>query len=100
MDAVTKVIVNGREYTVRMFNPMEAFDYINDTTHVELNRLNESNLNARALGQCNEPENNQCVMEKGNFQQWFSKHPEDMIPLINEAKKALLRPFVKKEDAT
>ena len=99
MDATKKVEVNGREYTVRMFSPVQAHEYYWSRLAAAGRGDSLEPFYRRSVGQCLD-----CLLrplsEAGNFQQCFSDHPEDMFPLAALAEDALLAPFLVKADAT
>ncbi|MDR1534725.1 MAG: hypothetical protein LBU64_06440 [Planctomycetota bacterium] len=99
MDAVRKIEVNGREYTVRMFSPIQAHEYYWGREMAVRRGDSLEPLYRRAIGQCLDSLL-RPLSEAGNFLQCFSDHPEDLFPLGARAEDALIAPFLAKADAT
>lgn len=99
MDAVTKIKVNDREYTVHMFDPMTAFDFFHALSEARMSGKGMAPLARRAIGQCRDAMMKD-LSEEANFTACFSQYPEDMIPLQKEALEALTSPFMKGSSVT
>ena len=99
MEGSTKVAVNGREYTVRMFSPVQAHEYWHDRVAAEKRKDSLNPFYRQVLGQCLDSLM-RPLSEAANFQQCFSEHPEDMLVLANQAEDALLLPFLPKSSDT
>lgn len=95
----TKITINGRNYTVNPFSPIEAYEFYHDRLKAYRNGESLFLFGMRAIGQCLDEMLNE-LSDKKNFTNCFSKNPEDMIALQNEATEALLGPFLPKETAT
>lgn len=99
MEAVQKVKVGANEYTVRMFDPLAAFDFFHEMADAQANKRSLTPLAKRAFAQCLTP----MMRELGDetvFQEWFSQHPEDMLELERKAMEALSAPFAKSSSGT
>lgn len=99
MEAVKQITVNGRRYAVRMFSPLEAFDFVHDFRHAQRSGMSLKSLSRRAIGQCND-ENGNNLAEAAHFESHFSKYPEDIFPLEEQALDALADPFLGKGSGT
>lgn len=99
MLAPEKVTVNGRDYTVNPFTPMEAFEFYHGRDNAILTGKSLLPFGIKAIGQCVDPMM-RSLGEPKHFKKCFSEHPEDMLPLQNAATKALIRPFEMKSDDT
>lgn len=87
-----KVTVNGREYTVNPFTPMEAFEFYHGRDNAILTGKNLLPFGLKAIGQCAD-EMMRNLGEPKNFKIRFSEYPEDMLPLQEAATEVLVRPF-------
>lgn len=94
MEAMEKIEVNGRQYSVTMFDPITAFEFCHDYGHARANGGSMKGLGRKAFSQCIDP-NMRSLSDIAHFQEWFSKHPEDMIPVELAAIEALIAPFVR-----
>lgn len=99
MDAVKQITVNGRKYAVKMFSPLEAFEYIHDYTHARANGLNRKAMGMRAINQCSN-EMGRELSKPDVFESHFSQYPEDMMPLEIAAEDELIGPFSLKDENT
>lgn len=99
MEAVKKVKIGANEYTVKMFDPMTAFEYFHDYADARENRRSLAPLARKAFAQCLDPMM-KPLGDEANFQAWFSQHPEDMLELENRAMDALTDPFARKRENT
>lgn len=99
MDAVKKIDVNGREYTVRMFSPIRAHGFYHDLMAVQEKGESIAEFDRIAIGQCLDPMM-RPLDETGNFETCFSEHPEDMIILGVKARNELIVPFLPKKPDT
>lgn len=95
MEPVKNIEVNGRTYTVKMFSPMEAFDYIHDYTAAKATGFGMKTLGLKAIGQCCNQMGRE-LSNKATFDEQFNQHPEDMLALELLAQNALIGPFVMK----
>lgn len=96
----TKVTVNGRAYSVNMFDPMTAFDFFINLQNARENLRPTNHLGRQAIGQCRTPDMGKELSNDSVFQEHFSLHPEDMLPLMRAAMDALCAPFAKKRENT
>lgn len=99
MDAMQKVKIGANEYTVKMFDPMTAFDFFHELAEAKENKRNLGPMARKAMGQCLDPMMRD-LGDSANFQTWFSQHPEDMIELERKAMDLLIGPFVKNRQGT
>ena len=99
MDAVQKVKIDANEYTVKMFDPMTAFDFFHELSDAKENRRSLAPLAKRAFAQCLTPMMRD-LGDEAAFQEWFSQHPEDMLALEQKAMEVLVGPFVKSRSDT
>lgn len=90
-----EVEVNGRKYIVNAFNPIDAYKFYHEWINAIAYGKQVAELGLKVFGQCIDMSSasprhldNQQV-----FQAVFSEHPEDMMPLEQAAKEALLAPF-------
>lgn len=94
MEAAKKVRIGDNEYTVKMFDPMTAFEFFHDMVEAQETKRSLSPLAKRAFAQCLDP-NLRALGDQANFQAWFSQYPEDMIELERKAMEVLVAPFVR-----
>jgi hypothetical protein len=99
MEGSSKVTVNGREYTVRMFSPIQAHEYWHSRLAAEKRTESLDSFYRTAIGQCLDSIM-RPLSEAANFLQCFSEHPEDLFPLGRLAEDALLLPFLSNPNAT
>lgn len=92
MDAVKQITVNGRKYTVRMLDPITAFDFIHAVAHARANRHPIASHHRTAIAQCSD-QMGRNLGDDANFTKTFSDYPEDMIPLGTLAMESLCVPF-------
>lgn len=95
MEPVKTIEVNGRGYTVKMFSPMEAFDYIHDYSVAKATGFGMKALGMKAIGQCCDQMGRDLT--GSNFDAHFNEHPKDMLALEFAAQEALIVPFAPKE---
>lgn len=77
--------INGRAYTLHLFNVLDGYDFVNST------ESNES-LCWQALQRCLAPDGGD-LSNPTVFDEWFSVHPRDMGKLQHKAVHALREPF-------
>lgn len=99
MDAVKKITIGDNEYTVKMFDPMTAFEFCHSYTHARKTGASTAAIGKQAFGQCLDPMM-RSLGDPTHFQTWFAQHPEDMLALESEAVNALIDPFLPNSDAT
>lgn len=92
MEAIANITINGRQYKVKMFDPATAFDFIHARIHAAVHGKNSVSLARMALGKCLTPMMKE-LEDEAVFQEWFSQHPEDMLPLEVAAIEALTAPY-------
>lgn len=98
MEPVKRIEVNGHKYTLRLFGPLEAFEYVHAYQHAMANRHDMTALGLRAVRQCNN-EMGRSLAEPAVFEEHFNRYPGDMFELELAAQNELARPFVKNADA-
>lgn len=95
----TKVVVNGRTYTVNPFTPVEAFEFYHARLAAFRNGQSLFPFGMKAIGQC--LDEMLCKLsDSTQFRKRFSECPEDMLPLQDAATEALIGPFERKEADT
>ena len=99
MEPISKVMVNGREYTVTMFDPITAFDFFHNLAEAQASGKSIKDLAKKAIGQCSDPMARD-LSDPDNFKKCFSEHPEDMLPLETAALDAVTAPFMKNPKGT
>lgn len=99
MEAVQKVKIGANEYTVKMFDPMSAFDFFHDMADAKENKRSLAPLAKRAFAQCLTPMMRE-LSDETVFQEWFSQHPEDMLELERKAMELLSAPFARSSGGT
>lgn len=93
MGTVQKFKIGDNEYTITMFDPISAFEFLHDHAEVRENKRSLGPLGKRAFAQCLDPMLRPLGVPE-NFQAWFSQHPGDMMHLERMAMEALMSPFV------
>ena len=95
----TTVSVNGRDYTVIPFNPLDALDYLHAMIITRATGRNLASLGKIAIDHCVSPDGRR-LEDKGVFQEQFCKYPEDMLELETKAIDALCEPWEGKKAET
>lgn len=92
MEPVKNIEVNGRNYTVKMFSPMEAFDFIHRLVLGRATGEKLEQIGILALRQCHTPDG-KSLDDKATFEAHFSAYPADMLDLESAAIDALVEPY-------
>lgn len=92
MEPVKTIEVNGRNYTVKMFSPTEAFDFIHRLILSRATGERLEHIGILALRQCFTP-GGKALNDKATFEMHFSEYPMDMLDLESAAIDALVEPY-------
>jgi hypothetical protein len=99
MDAVKKLKINNREYTVNMMPPMAVLEFFHNLMAATQRGDSKAPFIKAAITHCLDPMM-RSLDKTENFEQCFAEHPDDMFPLGNAALDALIAPFLPSPDAT
>jgi hypothetical protein len=99
MLAKRNVTINGREYTVHPFRPIDALEFLHERTRTLANRQSTFTQAREIYCQCDD-EMGRSLADDEAFFKCFTDHPEDMLDLEKAAMEILVAPFVSKESAT
>lgn len=92
MEMMQKTTVNGREYGVRMFDALEAFQYLHNLILARAVGRGLTGLGRIALGRCVDPKGRDLSNDE-DFRASFADNPADMLELERKAIETLTAPY-------
>lgn len=96
MEPVKQIEVNGRKYAVKMFGPLEAFEFIHECVDAAKSGKGGGDLALRAIRRCVTP-SGQDLGRDAAFEAHFAQHAEDLVELGHRAQEELVKPFFRKK---
>ena len=92
MENIAQVIIHGRAYSVRLFNPIDAYRFYSKWCSDRDQPKHGCTFGLVALRRCRTPSGD-ALESDSELNGYFRQYPQDMIPLAYEALSLLVMEF-------